>query len=74
MDLNKIKNMVYSIYNNTEVDIDDLSHLGLKKNIKAISDKVEYILKEIEDLNSCSICNYEVCDTCVEGMEQQYGE
>tara|TARA_R100001086_G_C11691034_1_gene218540 strand:- start:26 stop:250 length:225 start_codon:yes stop_codon:yes gene_type:complete len=74
MSLSKIKNMVYSIYNNTEVDIDELSHLGLKKNIKSISDKVEYILKEIENLKTCSICSYEVCDTCVEGMEQQYGE
>ena len=74
MDLNKIKSMVYSIYNNTEVEIDDLSNLGLKKNIQAISDKVEHILQGLEDLNSCSICNYEICDTCVDGMEQQYGE
>ena len=51
MDLNKIKSMVYSIYNNTEVEIDDLSNLGLKKNIQAISDKVEHILQGLEDLN-----------------------
>ena len=74
MNLRKINAMVYSIYNNTEIDIDDLSKLGLKKNIKAISDKVEIILEEIQNLNSCSICNYEICDTCMNGMEKQFGK
>ena len=74
MNLRKINAMVYSIYNNTEIDIDDLSKLGLKKNIKAISDKVEIILEEIQNLNSCSICDYEICDTCMDGMEKQFGK
>ena len=74
MNLRKINAMIYSIYNNTEMDIDDLSKLGLKKNIKAISDKVEIILEEIQNLNSCSICNYEICDTCMDGMEKQFGK
>ena len=74
MNLRKINAMVYSIYNNTEIDIDDLSKLGLKKNIKAISDKVEIILEEIQNLNSCSICDYEICDTCMNGMEKQFGK
>lgn len=74
MSLRKINAMVYSIYNNTEMDIDDLSKLGLKKNIKAISDKVEIILKEIQNLKSCTICSYEVCDECDDEMAKQYGE
>ena len=70
MKLSKINAMVYSIYNNTEMDIDDLSKLGLKKNIKAISNKVETILKEISNLKSCTICNYEICDKCIKEMER----
>ena len=74
MNLRKINAMVYSIYNNTEMDIDDLSKLGLKKNIKAISDKVEIILKEIQNLKFCSICSYEVCDKCDDEISKQYNE
>ncbi len=74
MKLSKLNAMIYSIYNNTEMDIDDLSKLGLKKNIKAISSKVESILKEIQNLKSCTICSYEVCDECVDEMAEQYGE
>tara|TARA_R100000742_G_C4213708_1_gene39373 strand:- start:36 stop:260 length:225 start_codon:yes stop_codon:yes gene_type:complete len=74
MSLSKINAMVYSIYNNTEMDIDDLSKTGLKKNIKAISNKVEAVLKEISNLKSCTICSYEVCDECVDEMTEQYGE
>tara|TARA_R110002020_G_scaffold38994_3_gene116651 strand:- start:297 stop:521 length:225 start_codon:yes stop_codon:yes gene_type:complete len=74
MKLSKLNAMIYSIYNNTEMDIDDLSKLGLKKNIKAISSKVESILKEIQNLKSCTICSYEVCDECDDEMAKQYGE
>ena len=74
MSLSKINAMVYSIYNNTEMDIDDLSKVGLKKNIKAISNKVEAVLKEISNLKSCTICSYAVCDECADEMTEQYGE
>ena len=74
MKLSKLNAMIYSIYNNTEMDIDDLSKLGLKKNIKAISRKVEAILEEIQNLKSCTVCSYEVCDACMNGMNEQYCE
>tara|TARA_R100000742_G_C4178860_1_gene14664 strand:- start:273 stop:503 length:231 start_codon:yes stop_codon:yes gene_type:complete len=74
MKLSKINAMVYSIYNNTEMDIDDLSKLGLKKNIKTISKKVEAILKEIQNLKSCTVCNYDVCGDCLDEMEKQMGD
>jgi hypothetical protein len=45
-----------------------------KKHIDKISDIVNELIGDIEELKTCSVCSFEVCDTCVDGMEQQYGE
>ena len=56
------------------MEMDDLSKAGIKKHIDKISDIVNELIGDIEELKTCSVCSFEVCDTCVDGMEQQYGE
>ena len=74
MKVKKIKDKVMSIWNHTEMEMDDLSKAGIKKHIDKISDIVNELIDDIEELKTCSVCSYEVCDTCVDGMEKQYCE
>lgn len=72
MKLTKIKNKITSIWNHTEMEMDDLSRAGIRKHIMKISDIVNELIADIEELKTCTVCDYEVCDTCMDGMNEQY--
>ncbi len=74
MSLTNIKNKVTSIWSYTEMEMSDYSKAGLKKHIEKISEIVDDVIRDIEELKSCTICSYEVCDECGDEMAKQYGE
>ena len=71
MSLTNIKNKVTSIWNYTEMETSDYSKVGLKKHIEKISEIVDDVIGDIEELKSCSLCNYELCDSCVDDMASE---
>ena len=72
-DLNKIADKITSIWNYTELEMSDFSTLGLKKHLEKISDIVNDVLCEIEELKLCSVCNSEVCEPCLEDIAKEHG-
>jgi len=71
-DIEKIKNKISGIWNHTELEMADLSKTGLRKESSAISNIVNDVLADLEDLKSCSLCEYDVCESCSEEMETEY--
>ncbi len=69
-DLKKIRDKVTSIWSYTELEIGDFSKSGLHKHLKEISSVVNEILTDMDQLNTCSVCNYEICDKCIKEMER----
>ena len=69
-DLKKIRDKVTSIWSYTELEIGDFSKSGLHKHLREISSIVDEILTDMDQLNTCSVCNYEICDKCIKEMER----
>jgi len=69
-DLQKIKNKVTSIWSYTELETGDFSRSGLQKHINEISNIVNDVLGDLEELQNCSLCSYEVCDSCSDGLAE----
>lgn len=78
MKLTEIKNKITSIWNHTEIEMDDLSRAGIRKHVMKISDIVNELITDMEELKkeikTCTVCSYEVCDACMDGMNEQYCE
>jgi hypothetical protein len=67
-DLDKIKNKIQNIWNYTELEMEDFSSQGLKKHLASISDIVNDVLKDLEEVSTCSTCNYEMCNECADDL------
>ena len=70
-DLKKIKDKVTSIWSYTELEMGDFSKAGLKKHIEKISSIVNDVLVDLDQVTVCTVCNYDVCNTCSDEMEKQ---
>jgi len=73
-DLDKIKNKIQNIWNYTELEMEDFSSQGLRKHLSSISSIVNDILKDLEEVNTCSTCNYEMCDKCLDDLHKDLGD
>ena len=73
-DLKKIKDKIQNIWNYTELEMEDFSNQGLKKHLKAISYIVNDVLEDLDQLNTCSTCNYEMCDNCLSDLHKDLGK
>jgi len=71
-DLKKIRDKVTSIWSYTELEIGDFSKSGLHKHLTEISTIVNEILNDMDRLNVCSLCNYDICDKCMKEMEKNF--
>jgi hypothetical protein len=72
-DLDKIANKITNIWSYTDMEISDFSTSGLRKHLEAISDIVNDVLCDIEELKPCSVCNHEICEPCLEDMAEELG-
>ena len=69
-DRKKIREKLTSIWSCTELEMDDSPKSELHKNLKKVSSIVNEILIDMDKLNACSVCNYEICDKCIKEMER----
>jgi len=73
-DLDKIKNKIQNIWNYTELEMEDFSSQGLRKHLSSISSIVNDVLKDLEEISTCSTCNYEMCDECLNDLHEDLGD
>ena len=66
-----IQNKLTDIWSYTELEMSDFSTVGLKKHLAKISEIVNDVICDLEDLNNCTVCRTEVCDTCLDDMAKQ---
>ena len=69
--IEKIQNKIEGIWHYTELELYDYSTIGLKKQVDMISSIVNDILDDIQNINTCTVCQTEVCDTCLDDMAKQ---
>jgi hypothetical protein len=69
--LERIQDKVEGIWSYTELELSDYSAIGLQKHLSIISEIVNDVLDDIENLNTCTVCQTEVCDTCLDDMAKQ---
>jgi len=72
-EVNTIQNKISNIWNYTELEMSDFSTVGLKKHLDAISEIVNDVLFDLESLNTCTVCQTVVCDTCLDDMAREMG-
>ena len=68
-----IQNKLTDIWSYTELEMSDFSTVGLKKHLAKISEIVNDVICDLEDLNNCTVCRTEVCDTCLDDMAKEMG-
>tara|TARA_X000001388_G_scaffold14953_1_gene8826 strand:- start:1751 stop:2011 length:261 start_codon:yes stop_codon:yes gene_type:complete len=77
-DIQRIQNKVENIWNYTEMDLDDFSSVGLRKFLESISDIVNDVTTDLEEIKKktsvklCSICDSQACEDCLDDMEKQF--
>ena len=49
----------------------DFSTVGLRSHLSKISDIVNDVLCDLEELNTCTVCQTEVCDNCLYDMAKE---
>ena len=54
------------------ITLNNENHIALTTDVNKNS--VDDVIRDIEELKSCTICSYEVCDECGDEMAKQYGE
>ena len=69
-DLQTIKNKIGSIWNYTELEMSDFSKIGLQKHINEISNIVNDVLGDLEEVNTCTVCQSNIYGTCLSDMEK----
>ena len=69
--LERIQDKVEGIWSYTELELSDYSAIRLQKHLSIISEIVNDVLDDIENLNTCTVCQTEVCDTCLDDMAKQ---
>lgn len=73
MNINKIQNKITDIWNYTELDMSDFSSVGLKKHLSRISEIVNDVLCDLEELNTCTVCQTNICEECLDDMAKELG-
>ena len=70
--VNKIQKKLSGIWSYTELEMDDFSTVGLKKHLEAISEIVNDVLFELEELKICHICGTDgyICEPCLKDMKK----
>ena len=71
--LNTIQNKLTDIWSYTELEMSDFSNTGLKKHLAKISEIVNDVLYDLEELNTCTVCQTNVCSTCLDDMAKEIG-
>ena len=54
-------------------EMSDFSNAGLKKHLAKISEIVNDVLYDLEELNTCTVCQTNVCNTCLDDMAKELG-
>ena len=67
-DLEKLRNKISNIWNHTELEIDDLSRIGLKKELSAISNIVNDLMDDLDKITTCNVCSTDICVSCLDDM------
>jgi hypothetical protein len=70
-EINKIQKRLSDVWSYTEMEMSDFSTVGLKKHLAKISEIVNDVLCDLEELNTCSVCKFDVCDTCLDDMAKE---
>jgi|TARA_R100001530_G_scaffold117862_2_gene85028 hypothetical protein len=71
--ITEIQNKLTDVWSYTELEMSDFSTVGLKKHLSAISEIVNDVLFDLDKLNTCTVCQTEVCDTCLDDMAKEIG-
>ena len=72
-EINKIQKRLSDVWSYTEMDMSDFSTTGLKKHLAKISEIVNDVLYDLEELNTCTVCQTNVCNTCLDDMAKELG-
>ena len=72
-EINRIQKKLSDVWSYTELEMSDFSTIGLKKHLAKISDIVNDVLCDLEELNNCTVCRPEVCNTCIDDMAKEMG-
>tara|TARA_Y100000592_G_scaffold27096_2_gene42971 strand:- start:5025 stop:5249 length:225 start_codon:yes stop_codon:yes gene_type:complete len=72
-ELTKIQNKLTDIWSYTELEMSDFSSIGLRKHLDKISEIVNDVLYDLEELNTCTVCQSDVCNTCLDDMAKELG-
>tara|TARA_Y100000592_G_scaffold29172_1_gene46536 strand:- start:262 stop:528 length:267 start_codon:yes stop_codon:yes gene_type:complete len=72
MNIQNIQNKVTNIWNYTELEMSDFSSSGLRKHLSKISDIVNDVLSDLQELNTCTVCQTDVCEDCLDDMAQEF--
>lgn len=70
-EINKIQKRLSDVWSYTEMEMSDFSNAGLKKHLAKISEIVNDVLCDLEELNTCSVCKFDVCNTCLNDMAKE---
>jgi hypothetical protein len=73
-ELEKIKKELSKVFYYTELEMSDFSSIGLQKHISKISEIVNGVLCDLDNLKTCTVCNYEMCDDCLEDLDEDFGD
>ena len=66
--LEKLRYKISNIWNHTELEMDDLSRIGLKKELSAISNIVNDLMDDIDKISTCHVCSKDICSSCLDDM------
>tara|TARA_R100000995_G_C3376997_1_gene74304 strand:- start:62 stop:286 length:225 start_codon:yes stop_codon:yes gene_type:complete len=72
-ELTKIQNKLTDIWSYTELEMSDFSSIGLRKHLDKISEIVNDVLYDLEELNTCTVCQSDICGTCLDDMAKELG-
>ena len=70
-DIDKIRNKISRIWNHTELEMADLSRTGLQKELSAISNIVNDVMRDLDKITTCSMCSKQVCGKCINDMANE---
>ena len=80
-EVERLRNKISNMWTHTEQDLDDLSKVGLKKQIGHISQDINELVgdisHQIESFKNPQVCSHcetdqvSVCEPCLEDMEEK---
>tara|TARA_R100000234_G_scaffold116925_1_gene94625 strand:- start:7836 stop:8057 length:222 start_codon:yes stop_codon:yes gene_type:complete len=67
-DIERIRDKVSMIWNHTELEMSDLSKIGLQKELSSISYIVNSIMNDLDKITTCHVCSKDICSSCLDDM------